>query len=103
MEAQYKLGIEVYYIYYDNQFVNREWLKEDYLLQDERLLVQIYCESHKYNDTEKETELITVVPAVFNRKIDRFLRILERAEKFDPGTLPMKAADQQKKETPQCV
>jgi hypothetical protein len=103
MEAQYKLGIEVFYIYYDNQFVNREWLKEDYLIQDDRLLVQIYCESHKYNDMEKETELITVVPAVVNRKIDRFLRILERAEKFDPGTLPMKAADQQEKETPQCV
>ena len=103
MEAQYKLGIEVFYIYYDNQFVNREWLKEDYLIQDDRLLVQIYCESHKYNDMEKETELITVVPAVVNRKIDRFLRILERAEKFDPGMLPMKAADQQKKETPQCV
>jgi len=83
MRYQKKLGIDVYFIQSDNEFIDPLWLKEDYLIQDDELLVEIFCESHKFNGQTDTCEHITMTPLVVQSKIERFNRILERAEKFN--------------------
>ena len=82
MEYQKNLGINVYYIEKGNEFIDPEWLEEDYLIQDEELLVQIFCDSHKFNGEVEPCEHITMVPVIVQNKIERFNRIIERSKKF---------------------
>ncbi len=84
MKYQYDLGIKVFYIEKGDAFINPEWLTEDYLIQDDTLLVQIYCASHKYESQEKN-EMITMDPTKVSLKIERYQRILERSTLFRPS------------------
>jgi hypothetical protein len=83
MKYQLSMGIDVYYIYKDNPYINNSWLLEDYLIQDDKLLVQIFCETHKFTKEEQQTEIITVKPSLVQEKVERFNRILERSEKLE--------------------
>ncbi len=82
MENQLKSGIELYYIFRNTEYMNPDWLNEDYLIQDDNLLVEINCESHKHTNGNDKTEHITINQWEVHSKIQRFMRILERAEKF---------------------
>ncbi len=79
MEFQKAKGINVYYIVKGNPFIDPEWLEEDYLIQDDRLLVQIFCATHRFAGQNSEDELITMDRLTVARKIERFRRILERS------------------------
>lgn len=81
-EKQTEMGIEVHYIFKENRFVNHEWLKEDYLIQDDALLVEISMESHEFREGAVETEVITLCENKVNKKIKRFYRILDRATRY---------------------
>ena len=82
LEYQRDLGIKVYYIYKDNEYIDPKWLEEDYLIQDDKLLVQIFCSSHQFSSQNQCDEQITVDVVHVKNKIERFHRILERSEKF---------------------
>lgn len=84
MEYQTKLGINVYYIEKGNEYIDPEWLEEDYLIQDDKLLVQIYCDTHQFLSQDKSCEQITMDSVKVKQKIERFQRILERSHKFQP-------------------
>ena len=83
MKSQKDLGVNVYYIERDNEYIDPQWLQEDYLIQDEELLVQIFCNSHKFGQKSDLNERITMDPVIVQNKIERFSRILERAKKYD--------------------
>ena len=59
MQEQAKIGVNVYYIFLENEFINPAWKNQDFLLQDNQLLVQIELDSHKFSENEGETEIIT--------------------------------------------
>lgn len=84
MDYQSKLGIHVYYIKTDNPFIDPLWLTEDYLIQDDRLLVQIHRDTQKFCADVSGTEEITMEHPKVARKIERFNRLLERAERYVP-------------------
>ncbi len=84
MAYQLSLGIEVYYIEKGNEFIDPEWLTEDYLIQDDELLVQIFCSSHQFGGQDTTMEQITMDSVKVKNKIERFQRILERSHKFSP-------------------
>ena len=86
MERQRELGIKVYYIFKGNEYIDPQWLEEDYLIQDDKLLVQIYCSTHQFSSQNKSEEQITVDIVTVKNKIERFQRILERAEPFVEST-----------------
>lgn len=90
MERQYNLGIKVYYIEKDNEFINPLWLLEDYLIQDDELLVQIFCESHRFIATNNQTEKITMNPSKVKIMVERFHRLLECSTKFSPDSFKPK-------------
>lgn len=81
MELQYNMGIDVYYIFSDSKYIDPSMLLEDFLIQDNQLLVQIFCKSHNYE--ENNVELITINPSMVNRNIEVFNRVLERSIKFE--------------------
>jgi len=82
MEYQKKIGIDVFFIFIGNDYINSEWLEEDYLIQDDKLLVQIVIKSHKFNRDASNSELITLKESIVNNRIKRFKRISERAQKY---------------------
>ena len=82
MEYQKNLGIEVFYIYKGDQFIDPDWLEEDYLIQDGELLVQIYCNTHQFVGQDKCSEEITMDKARVSIMIERFRRIVERSVRF---------------------
>lgn len=84
MTYQHQLGIQVYYIEKGNEFIDPEWLLEDYLIQDDQLLVQIYCQSHHFDSQNRNNEEITMNSIRVKSKVERFQRILERSVRFDP-------------------
>ena len=63
-------------------YLNPEWLEEDYLIQDDSLLVEITCRTHKFEGEARETERITTSLADVSIKLERFQRILERSTRF---------------------
>ena len=85
MDYQHSLGIQVYYIEKGNEFIDPSWLLEDYLIQDDALLVQIYCTSHQFDSQNNVNEEITMEPVKVKQKAERFQRILERSIKYDPA------------------
>ena len=76
------MGIDVYYIFSENRFVDFEWLTEDYLIQDDELLVEINCTSHTFKNTNSQTETITTNPTEVQLKILKFNRLLEHSTHF---------------------
>jgi len=82
LEYQRELGIQVYYIYKDNEYIDPKWLEDDFLIQDDKLLVQIFCSTHQFSSQNQCEEQITVDIVQVKNKIERFQRILERAEKL---------------------
>ena len=85
MDYQHKLGIQVYYIEKGNEYIDPSWLTEDYLIQDDELVVQIYCETHQFDSQNRNNEEITMNPIKVKKKVERFQRILERSIKYDPA------------------
>lgn len=83
MDKQVGIGIEVYYIMESNPYINKDWLTEDYIIQDYKLLVQISCEDHKFEESEHESETVTIVPSIVKEKLTRFNKIIERATRYD--------------------
>ena len=83
MEYQKKLGIDVYYIEKGNEYIDPSWLTEDYLIQDDELLVQIFCTTHQFEGQDKNNEMITMDSVKVKQKVERFQRILERAHRFE--------------------
>ena len=83
MKLQKGKGIDVRFIYKENPFVNADYLNEDYLIQDDKLIVQIFCSTHKFNEKEKRSELITINEIKVKEMITHFTRLYERSEKFE--------------------
>ena len=84
MDFQYNMGIQVYYIEKGNEYIDPTWLTEDYLIQDDELVVQIYCETHQFESQDNNNEEITMNPVKVKKKVERFQRILERSIKYEP-------------------
>lgn len=80
-DYQHKMGIEVFYLYLENEYINKQWI-EDFLIQDDKLLVQIFCNHHKFDENSHKSELITTNQRLVEQKIETFSRLLERATKF---------------------
>jgi hypothetical protein len=83
MKLQKEKGIDVRFIHKENPFVNAEFLNEDYLIQDDKLLVQIFCSTYFYNEKEKFSELITIDETKVKEMITHFSRLYERSERYD--------------------
>lgn len=84
MNYQYNLGIKVYYIEKSNGFIDPAWLVEDYLIQDNQLVVEIFCTTHQFDEKGKNTERITMDIVEVQKKIERFQRIIERSILYIP-------------------
>lgn len=87
MQLQHNAKIEVYFIFTDNPHINKEWLEEDYVIQDNKLLVELVTPADTKNPrnfTEVNKQIITTDSARVSEKTKRFSRLLERAERFDP-------------------
>lgn len=84
MSYQHSLGINVYYIKKENEYIDPKWLAEDYLIQDDELLVEISCETHRFESQDTTSELVTMDKAKVIRKSERLQRIFERSTKFSP-------------------
>lgn len=78
MKLQRNNGIEVFFLNSDSQYFNKAWVKEDFLIQDEILLVDMQCESHKFDENGKE--IITINEALVHKKKTLFFKMLESAE-----------------------
>lgn len=84
MRKQKSMGIDVRYIYSNNEYLSPQWLKEDYLIQDGILLVQIFCDTHRFEGSNNvDTEVITIDTKLVKEKEERFKRMWERATKFN--------------------
>ena len=83
---QHNMGIEVFYIFSDDAYLNKEWI-QDFLIQDDKLLVQIFCDNHKFDENNYGSELITINPCLVEEKIEIFSRLLERATRFIPNPI----------------
>lgn len=82
MEDQKKIGINVYYLFSDGDYINPAWKNEDFLIQDDNLLVQINTSSMKNSTMEEQCELITINRAAVSEKREVFRQMLERAKLF---------------------
>lgn len=83
LKDQHRRGIQVYYVDKKSPYLDAEWLNDDFLIQDDELLVQINGNSHKVSDDGTgTTEIITMDPDIVQNKIERFLRLLERSTKY---------------------
>ncbi len=84
MNKQAEIGIDVHYILSDTPYIPQAWLCEDYLIQDDKLLVEIFCQSHRHenNNNRLDNELITTNTTLVEDKLERFNRLLERSVKF---------------------
>lgn len=85
MKYQAELGIDVFYIFKDessNQTIQDEWLEEDYLIQDEKLLVDLVPDNTKEDNHINRTEVITTKTIIVERKLQKYLHILERAIRY---------------------
>lgn len=82
MKQQSKRGIHVYYIQLDSPFIDPTWGNEDFLIQDNELVVEITCKSHTFEASQDYCERITIVPAEVREKTICFDRMLERATKY---------------------
>ena len=84
MKLQKDYGINVRFVYSDNEYLPPNWLKEDFLIQDDTLLVQIFCDSHRFMESgSSETEMITIKANLVAEKVEQFKRMWERANKFE--------------------
>jgi hypothetical protein len=83
MEQQMKIGIDVYYIDTENQYVNDTWKTEDFLIQDDTLLVELdHCNTHTYFSEEEDYEIITTDVSKIETKKALFEKMCERATKY---------------------
>lgn len=80
MQMQQEGGIDVYFIETDSGFCNQEWCKEDFLIQDRELLVDLKVSSHTAEDGGNE--IITVKDIEVNEKIALFNIMLTNATKL---------------------
>lgn len=80
MKFQKENGISVYYINANSEYFNKEWIDEDFLIQDNELLVDLKCSSHKYGDVGKE--IITVNESLVHTKIDLFNSMMRNSTAY---------------------
>ena len=82
MKEQVKCGIQVFYIDKDSEYFNPQWMQEDFLIQDNELLVDIAGRTHKFNKNDSVEERITMNKNEVQQKLKRFDRLLERATEY---------------------
>ena len=82
MKEQAKCGIQVFYIDKDSEYFNPQWMQEDFLIQDNELLVDIAGRTHKFNKNDSVEERITMNKNEVQQKLKRFERLLERATEY---------------------
>lgn len=82
MKEQVKCGIQVFYIDKDSEYFNPQWMQEDFLIQDNELLVDIAGITHKFNKNDSVEERITMNKNEVQQKLKRFDRLLERATEY---------------------
>ena len=81
MKDQQTNGIEVFYIESDSDYCPDEWKKEDFLIQDNSLVVILQADSHKADNSEKK-EIITTKVEIVNDKKLQFEKMLSNAIPF---------------------
>lgn len=82
MKEQVKCGIQVFYIDKDSEYLDPQWMQEDFLIQDNELLVDIAGRTHKFNKNDSVEERITMNKNEVQQKLKRFDRLLERATEY---------------------
>jgi len=90
MKKQFDIGVKVFFIYANNKFVNKDWLKEDYMIQGDiegdklkdKILIQFIC-SHN-NDSPEGHQIITTDQAEIKVKAKRFSILEQKATLYDP-------------------
>ena len=80
MMDQYNHGIAVYFMEKDSQYFSPEWENEDFLIQDDSLIVDLKSESHKANSNA--IEIISTRKADVERKIELFNQMLHNSKQF---------------------
>lgn len=72
--------------FYNNEFLKLEHrleeMQEDFLIQDNELLVDIAGRTHKFNKNDSVEERITMNKNEIQQKLKRFDRLLERATEY---------------------
>ena len=92
MERQNKIGIQVYYVYADDKFFgNEEWLYEDFIIEDDRILIQQFAyakeDGFSISPFSRDSQLITTDLAKVSEKVKHFSLLEERAIQYAPKQL----------------
>lgn len=80
LKEQKENGIKVYYIDSTSEYFNKDWTNEDFLIQDNILLVELQSKSHKYEKIGKE--IITTDETLVLPKVEIFKKMLESAKEY---------------------
>ena len=86
MKDQYDHGIQVFYIEADSEYCPNEWLQEDFLIQDDMLIVDLKATTHGADSQSQE--IITTRPSIVNGKIALFDTMIHNAK--DWSVTPIK-------------
>lgn len=80
MKDQDKHGINVYYMETDSMFFSDEWKNQDFLIQDDMLIVDLKTESHRAESEAKE--IISTRKEDVENKIILFNQMLHNAKRY---------------------
>lgn len=83
MKEQSEMGIDVRYLFDNSPYLNKDMIKDDYLIQDDELLVQIFCKSHRFDQKDEKTELITLDQSKVQFKIKQFKFLCSISETYE--------------------
>jgi hypothetical protein len=83
MEKQYKIGVQVYVYTNDKFFENEDWLYEDFIIQDDKILIQQFPHSVKdgfsIGPNSKDRQLLASNSAKVSEKVNQFSLLEARA------------------------
>jgi hypothetical protein len=87
MKKQNAIGVHVSYIFTNNTHVNTDWLNEDYLIINDKMLIQQLIHSttkklYVFDVSTTDQQLITIDPEQVKQKILRFSRLKDNETKF---------------------
>lgn len=81
MKMQKQGGIDVYCLVTDSEYCNKDWIGQDFLIQDRKLLVDLHVNSHKADDPGEE--IISIKEAEVREKYELFSHMLNNSRRFE--------------------
>lgn len=82
MQDQCEHGIDVYYMETDSKYFSPAWKNEDFLIQDDSLIVDLKSDAHSAES--EATEIISTRKEDVERKIELFNQMLHNAKRYEP-------------------